>query len=125
MLTSATRTARPHSTAAGPSSSSLPLLALAAASFGIGTTGYAVMGLLPDVAVDPGVSVPKAGLLVSGDALSAAFGSPFLAMAPTYAPLMEARNPFGQRNDVGRASTAGSAVQIAKSRTPAIPGASS
>ncbi|MBN9583284.1 MAG: MFS transporter, partial [Afipia sp.] len=81
MLTSATRTARHHSTATDPSSASLPLLALAAASFGIGTTEYVVMGLLPDVAVDLGVSVPKAGLLVSGYALSVAFGSPFLAVA--------------------------------------------
>lgn len=58
-----------------------PLIALAAASFGIGTTEYVVMGLLPDVASDLGVSIPRAGLLVSGYALSVAFGSPFLAIA--------------------------------------------
>lgn len=81
MFTNATRTAPHHSTATGPSSSSLPLLALAAASFAIGTTEYVVMGLLPNVATDLGVSVPKAGLLVSGYALSVAFGSPFLAVA--------------------------------------------
>jgi DHA1 family inner membrane transport protein len=63
------------------SSSRLPLLALAAASFGIGTTEYVVMGLLPDVAKDLGVSIPSAGLLVTGYALSVAFGSPLLAIA--------------------------------------------
>lgn len=67
--------------AAQSSSSRLPLFSLAAASFGIGTTEYVVMGLLPDVAGDLDVSIPKAGLLVTGYALSVAFGSPFLAIA--------------------------------------------
>src|SRR5260370_2004215 len=63
------------------SASRLPLLALALASFGIGTTEFVVMGLLPDVAGDLGVTIPQAGLLVTGYALSVAFGSPFLAVA--------------------------------------------
>ena len=63
------------------SSSRLPLLALALASFGIGTTEFVIMGLLPDVAGDLGVTIPQAGLLVTGYALSVAFGSPFLAVA--------------------------------------------
>jgi DHA1 family inner membrane transport protein len=57
------------------------LLALALASFGIGTTEFVIMGLLPDVARDLAVSIPRAGLLVTGYALSVAFGSPFLAIA--------------------------------------------
>ncbi|HUC16774.1 MAG TPA: MFS transporter [Acetobacteraceae bacterium] len=57
------------------------LLALALASFGIGTTEFAIMGLLPEVARDLAVSIPRAGLLVSGYALSVTFGSPFLAVA--------------------------------------------
>src|ERR1700752_1084336 len=61
--------------------SPLPLLALALASFGIGTTEFVIMGLLPDVAGDLGVTIPHAGLLVTGYALSVAFGSPFLAIA--------------------------------------------
>jgi DHA1 family inner membrane transport protein len=56
-------------------------LALALASFGIGTTEFVIMGLLPDVAGDLGVTIPQAGLLVTGYALSVAFGSPFLAVA--------------------------------------------
>jgi MFS transporter, DHA1 family, inner membrane transport protein len=63
------------------SASRLPLLALALASFGIGTTEFVIMGLLPDIAGDLGVTIPQAGLLVTGYALSVAFGSPFLAVA--------------------------------------------
>ena len=59
----------------------LPLLALAIASFGIGTTEYVIMGLLPDVARDLHVSVPAAGMLVSGYALGVAVGSPLVAIA--------------------------------------------
>lgn len=59
----------------------LPLLALAVASFGIGTTEFVIMGLLPDVAHDLGVSIPRAGLLVSGYALGVTIGAPILAMA--------------------------------------------
>jgi DHA1 family inner membrane transport protein len=61
--------------------SRIPLLALALASFGIGTTEFVIMGLLPDVASDLAVTIPQAGLLVTGYALSVTFGSPFLAIA--------------------------------------------
>lgn len=64
----------------------LPLLALAVASFGIGTTEFVVMGLLPDVAGDLGVSIPRAGLLVSGYALGVAVGSPLVALATAGLP---------------------------------------
>jgi DHA1 family inner membrane transport protein len=59
----------------------LPILALALASFGIGTTEFVIMGLLPDVARDLGISIPDAGLLVTGYALGVTFGAPFLAIA--------------------------------------------
>jgi DHA1 family inner membrane transport protein len=59
----------------------LPLFALALASFAIGTTEYVIMGLLPSVAQDLRVSIPQAGLLVTGYALSVAFGSPWLTVA--------------------------------------------
>src|SRR5258707_14960147 len=64
-----------------PSTNSRALLALAAASFGIGTTEFVIMGLLPDVAHDLGVTIPQAGLLVSAYALGVAFGAPILALA--------------------------------------------
>lgn len=71
----------PIASQATASASRLPLLALALASFGIGTTEFVIMGLLPDVARDLAVTIPQAGLLVTGYALSVAFGSPFLAVA--------------------------------------------
>jgi DHA1 family inner membrane transport protein len=63
------------------STNSRALLALAVASFGIGTTEFVIMGLLPDVARDLGVTIPQAGLLVSGYALGVVFGAPILAIA--------------------------------------------
>jgi DHA1 family inner membrane transport protein len=42
------------------------LLALTAAAFGIGTTEFIIMGLLPQLATDFNISIPKAGTLVSG-----------------------------------------------------------
>jgi DHA1 family inner membrane transport protein len=59
----------------------LPLLALAVASFGIGTTEFIIMGLLPDLSRDLGVSIPRAGLLVTGYALGVTFGAPLVALA--------------------------------------------
>ena len=67
--------------AAQAPTSRLPLLALAFATFGIGTTEFVIMGLLPDVSADLKVPIPEAGLLVTAYALSVAFGSPFLAIA--------------------------------------------
>ncbi len=58
-----------------------PLLALAVAAFGIGTSEFIIMGLLPDLARSFAVSIPKAGLLVSGYALSVTIGSPIMALA--------------------------------------------
>ncbi len=60
---------------------SLPLLALAVASFGIGTTEFVIMGLLPDVARDLGVGVPQAGLLISLYALGVMVGAPLMTLA--------------------------------------------
>jgi len=57
------------------------LVALAIGSFGIGTSEFVIMGLLPDIASDLNVTIPEAGILVSAYALSVAFGSPFLAIA--------------------------------------------
>jgi DHA1 family inner membrane transport protein len=63
------------------STNSKALLALAVASFGIGTTEFVIMGLLPEVAHDLRVTIPQAGLLVSGYALGVVFGAPILAVA--------------------------------------------
>jgi DHA1 family inner membrane transport protein len=57
------------------------IFALTTAAFGIGTTEFIIMGLLPDLARDFHVSIPKAGVLVSGYALSVTIGSPLVALA--------------------------------------------
>ena len=58
-----------------------PLFALAVAAFGIGTSEFVIMGLLPDLAHSFQVSIPKTGILVSGYALSVTLGSPLVALA--------------------------------------------
>lgn len=65
---------------------SLPLLALAVAAFGIGTTEFVIMGLLPDVARDLGVTIPAAGMLVTGYALGVTIGAPIVAIATANMP---------------------------------------
>ncbi|MFE1481846.1 MFS transporter [Streptomyces fimicarius] len=57
----------------------LALLALAVSAFGIGTTEFVMMGLLPNVADDLGTSVPTAGYLVSAYAIGVVLGAPLLA----------------------------------------------
>lgn len=64
----------------------LPILALAIASFCIGTTEFVIMGLLPEVAADLGVSIPSAGLLVTGYALGVVIGAPIIAIATASLP---------------------------------------
>ncbi|MEU2387592.1 MFS transporter [Streptomyces sp. NPDC012461] len=56
----------------------LALLALAVVAFGLGTTEFATMGLLPQIADGVGVSVPDAGNLVSAYALGVVIGAPVL-----------------------------------------------
>jgi DHA1 family inner membrane transport protein len=58
----------------------LSLFALAVAAFGIGTTEFVIMGLLPDVARDLAVSISSAGLLITGYALGVAIGAPIMAL---------------------------------------------
>ncbi len=57
-----------------------PLLALAVSAFGIGTTEFIILGLLPDLAHDFSISIPKAGTLVTAYALSVTLGSPWIAL---------------------------------------------
>ncbi|WP_043620876.1 MFS transporter [Nonomuraea candida] len=58
----------------------LALFALAISAFGIGTTEFIINGLLPELARDFAVTIPAAGLLVSGYALGVAVGGPPLTM---------------------------------------------
>ncbi|MFJ4798288.1 MFS transporter [Kitasatospora purpeofusca] len=56
----------------------LALVALAVTAFAIGTTEFAAMGLLPQVANDLDVSIPQAGWLISAYALGVVIGAPLL-----------------------------------------------
>jgi MFS transporter, DHA1 family, inner membrane transport protein len=59
----------------------VPLLALAVAAFGIGTSEFVIMGLLPNLAESFHIGIPKAGMLVTGYALSVTIGAPIVAIA--------------------------------------------
>ncbi|MER7171030.1 MFS transporter [Streptomyces mesophilus] len=61
----------------------LALLALAIGAFGIGTTEFVIMGLLPEVAADFDVSIPLAGYLVTGYALGVVLGAPLMTALGT------------------------------------------
>lgn len=63
------------------SSFNWPLLALAIGAFGIGTTEFAPMGLLPVIADGVNVSIPTAGLLVSAYAIGVTIGAPIMTLA--------------------------------------------
>ncbi len=56
----------------------IALLALTLSAFAIGTTEFVIVGLIPTMALDLGVSIPSAGLLVSLYALGVAVGAPVL-----------------------------------------------
>ncbi|WP_342249194.1 MFS transporter [Sphingomonas sp. OTU376] len=58
-----------------------PLLALAVGAFGIGTTEFAPMGLLPVIAQGVGVSIPTAGILISAYAIGVMVGAPVMTLA--------------------------------------------
>jgi DHA1 family inner membrane transport protein len=55
------------------------IIALAAGGFGIGTTEFAIMGLLQDVAEGLQISIPQSGQLISAYALGVVVGAPILA----------------------------------------------
>ncbi|KVX79567.1 MFS transporter [Burkholderia ubonensis] len=58
----------------------LPLLALAAGAFGIGTTEFSPMGLLPVIADGVHVSIPTAGMLISAYAIGVMAGAPLMTL---------------------------------------------
>jgi MFS transporter, DHA1 family, inner membrane transport protein len=54
--------------------------ALAVGGFGIGTGEFTIMGLLPNVAGDLGLSIPTAGHVISAYALGVVIGAPLIAV---------------------------------------------
>ncbi|AJY45253.1 MFS transporter [Martelella endophytica] len=57
------------------------LLALAIGAFGIGTTEFSPMGMLPQIAEGVDVSIPTAGLLISAYAIGVMVGAPIMTIA--------------------------------------------
>ncbi len=57
-----------------------PLLALAIGAFGIGTTEFSPMGLLPVIAHGVNVSIPAAGMLISAYAIGVMVGAPLMTL---------------------------------------------
>ena len=58
----------------------LSLTALSVGGFGIGTTEFATMGVLPEVTGDLGATIPQGGHLVSAYAVGVVVGAPVLAV---------------------------------------------
>ena len=56
------------------------VLALGVGGFSIGTGEFVIMGLLPEVARDIGVTIPEAGHVISAYALGVVVGAPVLAV---------------------------------------------
>ena len=57
-----------------------PLLALAIGAFGIGTTEFSPMGLLPVIARGVDVSIPAAGMIISAYAVGVMVGAPLMTL---------------------------------------------
>ncbi|EMF6668065.1 MFS transporter [Serratia marcescens] len=64
----------------------LALLALTISAFAIGTTEFVIVGLIPTIAEQIGVTVPSAGLLVTIYALGVAIGAPVLTALTSRIP---------------------------------------
>lgn len=54
--------------------------AISATVFVLGTSEFGIAGLLPEIADDMDVSIPRAGLLISGYALAMVIGAPLLTV---------------------------------------------
>lgn len=60
------------------------LIALAFGTLGLGIAEFVMMGILPDVANDLGISIPMAGHFISAYALGVCVGAPVLTLARKY-----------------------------------------
>ncbi len=63
------------------------LFALAFGTFGLGIAEYVMMGILPYLAADFGVSIPKAGYFITAYALGVCVGAPLLVLVARKWPL--------------------------------------
>lgn len=70
----------------GSPSVALAVLALALGTFGIGTTEFVAMGVLPEIAAGINTSITQAGHVVSAYALGVVIGAPVLAVLTARLP---------------------------------------
>lgn len=70
----------PTSRTSSPTHSTLPLLSLAVGAFGIGTTEFGPMGMLPTIAQGMDVSIPTAGMLISAYTIGVMVGAPVMTL---------------------------------------------
>ncbi|MGW3494683.1 Cmx/CmrA family chloramphenicol efflux MFS transporter [Streptomyces sp. NPDC001020] len=64
----------------------LAVYVLGLSVFALGTSEFMLSGLLPPIAEDMGVSIPRAGLLISAFAIGMVIGAPLLAVATLRLP---------------------------------------
>ncbi|KNC08441.1 MFS transporter [Klebsiella sp. RIT-PI-d] len=62
------------------------LFALAVGAFGIGLTEFVIAGILPQIAEEFGVSIPKAGMMATSYALGVFIGAPLLTILGARVP---------------------------------------
>ena len=74
-------------------SRALAVSALALGGFGIGTTEYVAMGLLPEIAADLGITEPTAGHTISAYALGVVVGAPLFAVLAARVPVRHCSPP--------------------------------
>lgn len=63
------------------------IIALALGTLGLGISEYVMMGILPDIAQGVGVSIPKAGYLISAYAIGVVVGAPSMVILARKQPL--------------------------------------
>ena len=63
------------------------LVALAFGTLALGMSEFVMMGILPDIALSLGVSIPEAGHLISAYALGVCFGAPLTVLVARTRPL--------------------------------------
>ena len=63
------------------------LLALASGTLGLGIAEFVMMGILPNVARDLGISIPQAGHFISAYAIGVCVGAPLTVVVARTRPL--------------------------------------
>ena len=64
----------------------IALFALAVGAFGIGLTEFVIAGILPQIASELSVSIPKAGMMATSYALGVFVGAPLLTVLGARVP---------------------------------------